>query len=40
MESLKAMTAKLGTPKVEKQEAVGSKEASVLYFGTIREMQW
>jgi len=40
MESLKAMTAKLGTPKLEKQEAVGSNEASALYFGTIRKMQW
>ena len=40
MDTLKAMTAKLGTPKLEKQEAVGSNEASALYFGTIREMQW
>jgi hypothetical protein len=40
MERLRAMTAKLGTPKPEKQEAVGGKEPFALYFGTTREMQW
>ena len=34
MESLKGMTAKLGTPKLDGTEAVGGKEAPVLYFGT------
>ena len=33
MESLKAMTAKLGAPKLEGKEAVGDKEAPALYFG-------
>ena len=32
MESLKAMTAKLGAPKLEGKEAVGGKEAPALYF--------
>jgi hypothetical protein len=36
MESLKAMTAKLGAPKLEGSEAVGSKEAPALYFGTTK----
>jgi hypothetical protein len=33
METLKAMTAKLGTPKLQGKEAVGGKEAPALYFG-------
>jgi hypothetical protein len=33
MESLKAMTAKLGAPKLEGKDAVGGKEAPALYFG-------
>ena len=33
MESLKAMTAKLGVPKLEGKEAVGGKDAPALYFG-------
>jgi hypothetical protein len=33
MGSLKAMTAKLGAPKLEGKEAVGGKEAPALYFG-------
>jgi Cache 3/Cache 2 fusion domain len=36
MESLKAMTAKLGSPKLEGKEAVGGKEAPALYFGTTK----
>jgi hypothetical protein len=36
MESLKAMTAKLGAPKLEGKEAVGGKEAPALYFGTTK----
>jgi hypothetical protein len=36
MESLKAMTAKLGAPKLEGMEAVGSKAAPVLYFGATK----
>jgi hypothetical protein len=36
MESLKGMTAKLGTPKLEGNEAVGGKEAPALYFGTTK----
>ena len=36
METLKAMTAKLGSPKLEGQEAVGGKDAPVLYFGTTK----
>jgi hypothetical protein len=31
--SLKAMTAKLGAPKLGGKEAVGGKDASALYFG-------
>jgi hypothetical protein len=33
LETLKAMTAKLGKPKLEGNEAVGGKEAPALYFG-------
>jgi hypothetical protein len=33
METLKAMTAKLGRPKLEGNEAVGGKDAPGLYFG-------
>jgi hypothetical protein len=33
METLKAITAKLGKPKLEGNEAVGGKEAPGLYFG-------
>jgi hypothetical protein len=36
METLKAMTAKLGAPKLEGKEAVGSKDAPALYFGTTK----
>jgi len=36
MESLKAMTAKLGAPKIEGKEAVDGKEAPALYFGTTK----
>src|SRR5262249_16283623 len=36
MESLKGMTAKLGTPKLEGKEAVGGKEAPALSFGTTK----
>ena len=36
MEALKAMTAKLGTPKLDGKEAVGDKEAPALYFGTTK----
>jgi hypothetical protein len=36
MELLKSMTAKLGAPKVEGNEAVGGKDAPVLYFGTTK----
>jgi hypothetical protein len=36
MESLKAMTAKLGAPKLEGKEAVDGKEAPALYFGTTK----
>jgi hypothetical protein len=36
MESLKAMTAKLGAPKVEGSDAVGGKDAPALYFGTTK----
>jgi len=36
METLKTMTAKLGAPKVEGQEAVGGKDAPSLYFGTTK----
>jgi hypothetical protein len=36
METLKAMTAKLGAPKLEGHEAVGDKEAPALYFGTTK----
>lgn len=36
METLNAMTAKLGKPKLEGQEAVGGKEAPTLYFGTTK----
>jgi hypothetical protein len=36
MELLKSMTAKLGGPKVEGQEAVGGKDAPALYFGATK----
>src|SRR5277367_3764208 len=36
MESLKAMTAKLGAPKLEGKETVGGKEAPALYFGSTK----
>jgi Cache 3/Cache 2 fusion domain len=36
MESLKGMTAKLGTPKLDGTETVGGKEAPALYFGTTK----
>jgi hypothetical protein len=36
MKTLKAMTAKLGTPKLEGNEAVGGKEAPAVYFGTAK----
>jgi hypothetical protein len=36
MESLKAMTAKLGAPKLAGSETVGGKEAPALYFGTTK----
>ena len=36
METLKSMTAKLGTPKLEGNEAVGGKGAPALYFGTTK----
>jgi hypothetical protein len=36
MESLTAMTAKLGAPKLEGTEAVSGKEAPALYFGTTK----
>jgi hypothetical protein len=36
MEALKAMTAKLGRPKLDGQEAVGGKDAPGLYFGTTK----
>lgn len=34
--SLKAMTAKLGAPKIEGREAVGGKDAPGLYFGSTK----
>jgi hypothetical protein len=34
MASLKAMSAKMGAPKLEGKETVGGKEAPALYFGT------
>jgi Cache 3/Cache 2 fusion domain len=36
METLKAMTAKLGAPKLEGNEAVGGKKAPALYFGSTK----
>jgi len=36
MALLKAMTAKLGRPNLDGQEAVGGKEAPALYFGTTK----
>lgn len=36
MESLKAMTASLGPPRLEGTDAVGGKEAPALYFGTTK----
>jgi len=36
MTSLKAMAAKLGSPKLEGREAVGGKDAPALYFGSVK----
>jgi hypothetical protein len=36
MDSLKAMTAKLGAPKVEGREAVSGRDAPALYFGSTK----
>jgi len=36
MATLKTMTAKLGKPKLDGQEAVGGKDAPALYFGTTK----
>jgi hypothetical protein len=36
METLKAMTAKLGAPKIEGKEAVGGRDAPAVYFGTTK----
>jgi hypothetical protein len=36
MASLKAMAANLGAPKLESMEAVGGKDAPVLYFGSTK----
>jgi hypothetical protein len=36
METLKALTAKLGAPKVEGNDPVGGKDAPGLYFGTAK----
>src|SRR6266480_6388743 len=36
MASLKAMSTKLGAPKLEGKEAVGGKDAPVLYFGSTK----
>jgi hypothetical protein len=36
METLKTMTAKLGAPKLEGNEAVGGKDAPALYFGSTK----
>jgi len=36
MAALKAMTGKLGTPKLEGKETVGGKDAPALYFGTTK----
>jgi Cache 3/Cache 2 fusion domain len=36
METLKAMIAKLGAPKLEGKDAVGGKDAPTLYFGTTK----
>ena len=36
METLKTMTAKLGAPKLEGNEAVAGKEAPALYFGATK----
>ena len=36
IELLKSMTAKLGAPKIEGEEAVGGKNAPALYFGTTK----
>jgi hypothetical protein len=36
MSSLKAMTAKLGAPKLQGKEAVGGKDAPALYFGSTK----
>ena len=36
METLKAMAARFGAPKIEGKETVGGKEAPALYFGAIK----
>ena len=36
MRNLKAMAAKLGTPKLEGKEPVGGKDAPALYFGSTK----
>jgi hypothetical protein len=36
MASIKAMSAKLGAPKLEGKEAVGGKDAPALYFGSTK----
>jgi hypothetical protein len=36
MDTLKAMTARLGAPKLDGNEAVGGKEAPALYFGSTK----
>ena len=36
MDTLKAMTAKLGAPKLEGNEAVGGKDAPALYFDSTK----
>ena len=36
MASLKAMTAKLGAPKIDGKEVVGGKDALALYFGSTK----
>jgi cache 3/cache 2 fusion protein len=36
METLKAMTARLGAPKLEGRETVGGKDAPALHFGTTK----
>ena len=36
IETLKAMSAKLGAPKIDGKESVGGKDAPALYFGTTK----